>query len=650
MMFGFNCRGSKPQNNPVCPPSGSSENEQQSPNPRLPHQRKSPPLWFLLLFAITFSGVTAGFYSAFTSAGNMGQAAEDQLYAIKTHQMTKAYYGYTSKEFQHATSLDAFRKYVKAHPVLIDNSEVVFYNRSLDEQIATLDGMVTAHNGTSIPIRYQMVQEGGDWKILNMELGKDTTTTPMVPHTPIDQALTHPIEAQLQAIYNGNYDHAYHDFTAADFKSATAMDQFEAFIAHYPILTQFDSLSFSTHEVVDDRAHVVVFLESDHGAMPAEYTLVKENGDWKVWSFHLLLMPQAEEDETAVNSQQLVAPINRQLAILRNGTVDQAYNETSSGFRLATTLDDFKAFIAEFPILTEGTVTIKDHYFEDGVGTVHVLLDQAEGSSVAEYTLTKEEGRWKIWGLRIARLPQPTSSLAATPTPSLDESELLAPIQAQITAIRNGNYIKAYSDYTSTTFRQVTSQEEFDRFLKNHPIFHANRSAQFDDVAFDNNVAIYTGMLTAEDGNSVPVEFDLIKEEGRWKVLSIKVLGDTPNSNAQVDPSQPIEFTQLQIGTEVDLAGQILKPAIAFSGDVKDIYATLYISNGTGGDTIEVIFEHVPSGSQIPPVSALLDHDGGNVLSFIFTPPVSGWPNGNYVIRVSSASGTTKAFPFSIRD
>lgn len=645
-MFCSKCGSDLPKDSEFCSSCGDNQKPPLKPKRRM-------PFWFILLFGITLIGVGAGFYSAFNSLGGMGQAAQDQLDAIKTNQMTKAYYGYTSKDFQSSTSLDSFRKYVKAHPVLIHNAEAIFHTRSFDDNIGILEGMLTAKNGSTIPVRYQLVKEDNQWKVLNMELGKENPTirkaTPFpVSNNTSDQELQQPIKNQLQAIRSGNYAQAYNDFTSEDFRASTSLEKFETFIDSYPILTRYKEVAFKDKEVQGDRAQIVALFASDDGVIPAEYKLVKEGGTWKVWSLHLLLLPNGDQELTEVDSEQLLVPVSQQLTQLKSGDIETAYNDAASGFKVATSLADFKEFVKNFPAFANDKATIKGHYFDKGTGKVNVELENVQGVSLLEYTLTKEDGKWKVWGMRVADLPPNSEPLTEKETTEFDKSELLKPIEEQLSAIRSGDYTKAYTTYTSTAFKQATTQEQFDQFLNNYAAFKENVSSSFDNLTFEGNVGIYTGILKAKGGATIPVEFDLVKEEGNWKILSIKVLATKPQPQGPIDPSKPLEFTALAIGTEVDLSGEIVNPATTFPLDIKDIYATLTIANGTSGDQIQVIFEHVPTSSQIPPVSATLEQNGSSNLSFIFTPPASGWPPGDYVIKVSSASGVNKSFPFKL--
>ena len=104
----------------------------------------------------------------------------------------------------------------------------------------------------------------------------------------------------------------------------------------------------------------------------------------------------------------LIDPVDRQLAALRTGNIEAAYGETSKAFRESTSIDDFRRFLENYPILTK----IEDHSFtgrkvENGLGFLSGKLMTKEGGvQPVEYRLVKENDAWKILGIDLNAKPQ----------------------------------------------------------------------------------------------------------------------------------------------------------------------------------------------------------------------------------------------------
>ncbi len=94
--------------------------------------------------------------------------------------------------------------------------------------------------------------------------------------------------------------------------------------------------------------------------------------------------------------------------------------------------------------------------------------------------------------------------------------------RAQLDAIRNHDYNKAYS-YTSSQFQQVTTEEEFEKFVKAQPVMMDSKSASFYNREVENDRGMISGTIEGKDGEALPVVYYFIKEGGVWKILSIEL-------------------------------------------------------------------------------------------------------------------------------
>lgn len=90
--------------------------------------------------------------------------------------------------------------------------------------------------------------------------------------------------------------------------------------------------------------------------------------------------------------------------------------------------------------------------------------------------------------------------------------------QQQLKAIKAGQYEKAYS-YTSTFFKQKISLEEFKTFINQYPKLKQYKDATFMNRYIENNkYGSIRGSLTLENGKTMPVEFNFIKQDEEWKI------------------------------------------------------------------------------------------------------------------------------------
>lgn len=111
---------------------------------------------------------------------------EGQLKALKAGDINTAY-SYTSNQFQQATSLEQFTTFVNQYPSLKSNKDYSFTNRTNENGIGTVDGKLTAADGTVVPVEYKLVKENNEWKILGIDInptgGTNNTSSSPTPQT-----------------------------------------------------------------------------------------------------------------------------------------------------------------------------------------------------------------------------------------------------------------------------------------------------------------------------------------------------------------------------------------------------------------------------------------------------------------------------------
>lgn len=106
------------------------------------------------------------------------------------------------------------------------------------------------------------------------------------------------------------------------------------------------------------------------------------------------------------------------------------------------------------------------------------------------------------------------------------------------TLIKEGKVDQAYN-LTAKEFQASTSLEVFTQFLEMTTLKDFSK-ARWTTRSINNNLGKLIGSIHTREGGTVPVEIDLVKEEGKWKIISLtrKAVGLTEKEPAEaVTPS-----------------------------------------------------------------------------------------------------------------
>jgi len=239
--------------------------------------------------------------------------------------------------------------------------------------------------------------------------------------------------------------------------------------------------------------------------------------------------------------------------------------------------------------------------------------------------------------------------------------DLTDTVKSQLKAIRQGDVAEAYYAFSARKFQEATSLEAFNEFIKKHPAFSENKSIQFKERNVNNDVGTLESVMITNHDKKMLVEYKLIKESDKWKILSIR-LEDTGKSSviegdnthkqvAKLDQSGQInslKFSQFVLGNSLSPLGLVKIPTHRFKADSGDIYLNLYVTDAVAGSPIQVFFEHLDSHSALKPVTTRTASDGEAILSFVFSPPKGSWPNGNYRIKASSTNEVKESVEFKV--
>lgn len=101
-------------------------------------------------------------------------------------------------------------------------------------------------------------------------------------------------------------------------------------------------------------------------------------------------------------------------------------------------------------------------------------------------------------------------------------SGLVEPIQRQLDAFKRDDLQAAYAE-TSMGFRQDISFEKFSELMKSIPSLSHNVSYRFTSRSSSTNAdgsgaGDVMGSITDDHGGVVPVHYELVKENGAWKI------------------------------------------------------------------------------------------------------------------------------------
>ncbi len=98
-------------------------------------------------------------------------------------------------------------------------------------------------------------------------------------------------------------------------------------------------------------------------------------------------------------------------------------------------------------------------------------------------------------------------------------------VQTQLVEMRRGDLEAAYHRLSRDLQAQLP-REEFERLVREHPGLRENKDATFWSRSVSNDRAKLSGILMSQSGDVEKATFELVKEDGEWRVSAIRV-GDT---------------------------------------------------------------------------------------------------------------------------
>lgn len=110
-------------------------------------------------------------------------------------------------------------------------------------------------------------------------------------------------------------------------------------------------------------------------------------------------------------------------------------------------------------------------------------------------------------------------------------------VEDQLVLLREHRLSQAYYEYTSKQFQETTTLEAFRTFISLYPVLSHNEKFVYDSSWQEQSRGIVSGDLVSKDLHEMKAEYQLVKENGQWKIQGLRVkeyvTGDEAESATQ---------------------------------------------------------------------------------------------------------------------
>jgi hypothetical protein len=357
---------------------------------RLPsrNDKKKWPLWLRLLGGVALIALVISFFF-FLIEPDPKNTILDQLRALKSRQLTEAYYGFTTRDFQEATSLEKFKEVIRSFPYLSEVKSIEVLDKEEQDAVATLKVAVTTQKGASFVMEYQLAKDEGKWKIVYFKLMRAPQA---FESAAIDREEV--IRDLLKLLKTHEIKEAYASTTSEAFRETTSLEQFQAFVDSIPLLANYQSYFPQKMEAVGDKEKGVYILKSDKEEKRIEFSLAEENGAWKVLGIKLL------PDNGVIKSSQLyVQLVEDFLHTIQKGDFEGAWRQyTSASFQRASPLESFKKVALTYPFIKDyQQLEVLNLTVREDFATLKANLKAKSGAQGnVQFDFISENQVWKI--------------------------------------------------------------------------------------------------------------------------------------------------------------------------------------------------------------------------------------------------------------
>jgi hypothetical protein len=117
--------------------------------------------------------------------------------------------------------------------------------------------------------------------------------------------------------------------------------------------------------------------------------------------------------------------------------------------------------------------------------------------------------------------------------------EELQMVNDQLTALRHNDIDRAYS-YCSISFQKSTTRDDFLKMVEDYPILKNAKEFSSNDRSKNvGGLTILKGTISGGDGSKLPAEYQLVRENDKWKIQSVKLSPAGMSVENTAAPQQP---------------------------------------------------------------------------------------------------------------
>ena len=235
-------------------------------------------------------------------------------------------------------------------------------------------------------------------------------------------------------------------------------------------------------------------------------------------------------------------------------------------------------------------------------------------------------------------------------------SGMVEVVEKQLAFLRHGNLKGAY-DLTSKDFQKSTSLEQFQAFVKRYPSLAQNQGHTFTTRTTEGTTGTLKGTLTARDGAVTPVEFQLVKEQGEWRVLFIEMRATGLGTGTKgEEKSEEVGAPELaNIITCAGVTGEDTRPVnitAHFKPESPEIHVVATVKNARSGTKARGVWIAVDAietpNYEINSTELVLEQAGTATFHFQLSRPTNGWPPGHYKMDLYIDGKLAGSAPFAV--
>lgn len=471
------------------------------------------------------------------------------------------------------------------------------------------------------------------------------------------------ISGQLSKLKERHFSEAYYEYSSPAFQKVNPLQEFKAFILSCPAILEQKSSSIASKTLQGNKAKIVVtLLSNDNEEARIFYSLVRNEGDWKIQKMNVIDKSVVNED--LATTEALEEQVEDHLLALRDHNLISAYYDFfAKDFQNETPFGQFCDYIESHPVLTDfDHLEILETEIDENRAIMDFRLHSDEGTSILRYRFQKAEDGWKIWNLQLTLSAEESERVLMQHPGALEP-----PIRYFLDALLKQRSEEAY-DSTAREFQEITSLSTFENFIHDHPVLQKRDLTDIKMGAIENDVGRVRVNLHDSTGLTA-LEFKLGYEIGQWRIWGIEVLeapqilaeddemialADSPLplstvQKTEVMPSPP-KITDVSVGDTADEKGVIQTALTTLDSTAHTLFFNVNIENGVENTLVTLSLTYVEGNTEAPALSTKLSQKGATIIAFSYNAPKEGWPPGNYLVKVTLDSGEEKIQRFEIRE